>query len=65
MNYSHLKDGASCKIKLKNKTLSQLIENTKFNKRGKLFEVNDSITASLMKLRDEITENEENFKEFH
>ena len=50
---------------LKNKTLSQLIENTKFNKRGKLFEVNDSITASLMKLRDEITENEENFKEFH
>ena len=50
---------------LKNKTLSQLIENTKFNKRGNLFEFNDSITVSLMKLRDEITENEENFKEFH
>ena len=60
-------DSSSRKINdlLKNKTLSQLIENTKFNKRGNLFEFNDSITVSLMKLRDEITENEENFKEFH
>lgn len=56
-------DSSSRKINdlLKNKTLSQLIENIKFNKRGNLFEVNDSITASLMKLRDEITENKENF----
>ena len=67
MNAFPFLDSSSRKINdlLKNKTSSQLIENTKRNKRGNLFEFNDSITVSLMKLRDEITENEENFKEFH